>query len=183
MCGIFGVWSTDGQPVDPCLAARALQTLAHRGPDDHGAAGWDGHGPVRATRDAGALGGSRVVLAHRRLSILDLSEAGWQPMLSADGRYALVFNGEIYNFVELRRELEAAGHAFRSHSDTEVLLRAWEQWGPGALPRLVGMFALAVLDTRTGEVSLARDPFGIKPLYYARWRGGWAFASEIKALL
>jgi asparagine synthase (glutamine-hydrolysing) len=183
MCGIFGMWSTGGSAVDPCLPARALRTLAHRGPDDHGALGWDGTAPVRLTRDAGELGGSRVVLAHRRLSILDLSEAGWQPMVSADGRHALVFNGEIYNFVELRRELQAAGHAFHSHSDTEVLLRAWEQWGPECLPRLVGMYAFAVLDTRADRVYLARDPFGIKPLYYARWADGWAFASEIKALL
>ncbi|HEU4883211.1 MAG TPA: asparagine synthase (glutamine-hydrolyzing) [Longimicrobium sp.] len=181
MCGIFGLWSD--APLDPCLAARALRTLRHRGPDDHGALGWDGAGPVRLTRDAAELGGSRVVLAHRRLSILDLSEAGWQPMTTPDGRYSLVFNGEIYNFVELRAELEAAGHVFRSHSDTEVLLHAWQRWGPAALQRLVGMFALAVLDTQGRRVYLARDPFGIKPLYWARWEGGFAFASEVKALL
>jgi asparagine synthase (glutamine-hydrolysing) len=181
MCGIFGLWSD--APVDPCLAARALTTLRHRGPDDHGALGWDGAGPVRLTRDAGELGGSRVLLAHRRLSILDLSEAGWQPMATPDGRYSLIFNGEIYNFVELRAELEAAGHVFRSHSDTEVLLQAWAKWGPQVLPRLVGMFAFAVLDTQARRLYLARDPFGIKPLYYARWQGGFAFASEIKALL
>ncbi|WP_420129553.1 asparagine synthase (glutamine-hydrolyzing) [Longimicrobium sp.] len=181
MCGIFGLWGD--APVDPCLAARALTTLRHRGPDDHGALGWDGDGPVRLTRDAGTLGGSRVVLAHRRLSILDLSEAGWQPMTTPDGRWSLVFNGEIYNFVELRAELEAAGHVFRSHSDTEVLLQGWARWGPDVLPRLTGMFAFALLDVRARRVFLARDPFGIKPLYHARWAGGFAFSSEIKALL
>ncbi|HYR10217.1 MAG TPA: asparagine synthase (glutamine-hydrolyzing), partial [Longimicrobium sp.] len=140
-------------------------------------------GPPRLAREADALSPSRVVFVHRRLSILDLSQAGWQPMTTPDGRYVLVFNGEIYNFVELRRELEAAGHAFRSHSDTEVLLQAWVRWGPAAIPRLVGMFAFAVLDTVERRVVLARDPFGIKPLYYTAWSGGLAFASEIKALL
>lgn len=183
MCGIFGLWGGPATRVDPTLAARALRTLAHRGPDDYGLLAWCGEGTPRLSRAADELPHGRVVLAHRRLSILDLSEAGWQPMATPDGRYAIVFNGEIYNFVELRRELEAAGHVFRSHSDTEVLLQAWVRWGPDALPRMMGMFAFAVLDTVERRVWLARDPFGIKPLYYTAWNGGFAFSSEIKALL
>ncbi len=124
-----------------------------------------------------------LALGFRRLSIIDLSETGHQPMPSSDGRYWIIFNGEIYNYVELRMELEALGHRFRSHSDTEVLLAAYAQWGPKALLRLVGMFACAILDTHERKLFLARDPFGIKPLYYVRSAGFFAFASEIKALL
>ncbi len=156
--------------------------IAHRGPDD---AGWlvshEGH----QTRGRGPMcsGGADAVLLHRRLAIIDLTEAGWQPMLSADGRYAIVFNGEIYNYRELRDELAALGYTFHSQSDTEVLLVAWAAWGRAALTRLTGMFAFALLDQQQRTLVLARDPFGIKPLYYTRWGGGLAFASEIKALL
>ncbi|MGH2585608.1 MAG: asparagine synthase (glutamine-hydrolyzing), partial [Dehalococcoidia bacterium] len=124
-----------------------------------------------------------VFLMNRRLAILDLSEAGWQPMTAVEGRYFLVFNGEIYNFIELRGELEALGHTFRSGSDTEVLLAAYIEWGPRALTRLVGMFAFAILDTCKRSLFLARDFSGIKPLYYATPGNAFAFASEIKALL
>ena len=124
-----------------------------------------------------------VGLAHRRLSIIDLSETGWQPMSSPDGRYHIVYNGEIYNYIELREELLKRGHRFRGESDTEVLLAACAEWGTSAFPRLVGMFAFALLDTAEHRLLLARDFMGIKPLYYATWPGGLAFASEIKALL
>jgi len=124
-----------------------------------------------------------AVLVHRRLSILDLTSAGWQPMGTGDGRYYIVFNGEIYNYVELRHELKSLGHRFHSRSDTEVLLAAYAQWGRRALNRLVGMFAFAILDIETRKLFLARDFFGIKPLYYTYWRDGFAFASEIKVLL
>jgi asparagine synthase (glutamine-hydrolysing) len=124
-----------------------------------------------------------LVFGFRRLAILDLSSAGHQPMRTPDGRYYIILNGEIYNYLELRAELEALGHTFRSHSDTEVLLNAYVRWGAAALNRLVGMFAFAVLDVHERMLFLARDFFGIKPCYYAYWRGGLAFASEIKALL
>jgi asparagine synthase (glutamine-hydrolysing) len=177
MCGIAGyVTGSDRRPV-AAFQQSVLRTLAHRGPDD---AGWltdreigSSHMPA----DPGRWG-----LLHRRLAILDLSALGHQPMLSPDGRYAITFNGEIYNYVELRRELEKEGACFASQSDTEVLLQAYARWGPACLPRLVGMFALAITDRDRRRMFLARDPFGIKPLYYARPGGGFAFASEIKAL-
>jgi asparagine synthase (glutamine-hydrolysing) len=181
MCGIAGFLGAPG----PALAAVRDWggCLAHRGPDDLGVAvlGEDG---LHLGRDAGRItAGSRAVLWHRRLSILDLSPAGWQPMSSADGRHHLILNGEIYNYLELRAELEREGVRFRSRSDTEVLLEAWRRWGAGVLPRLTGMFAFALLDTVGGRLVLARDPFGIKPLLHAGWTGGFAFASEPKALL
>jgi asparagine synthase (glutamine-hydrolysing) len=128
-------------------------------------------------------GPSEVVLIHQRLSILDLSPAGWQPMTTGDRRYYIIFNGEIYNYIELRQELETAGHQFVSRSDTEVLLAAYVRWGKGMLERLVGMFALAILDTKERRLLLARDCFGIKPLYYTHFRDGLAFASELRPLL
>ena len=123
------------------------------------------------------------MLLNRRLSIIDLTDAGWQPMGTPDGRYYITFNGQIYNYVELRRELAALGRRFRSNSDTEVLLNAYACWGLAALPRLEGMFAFAILDTRERKLVLARDFFGIKPLYYCYPSEGFAFASEQKALL
>jgi asparagine synthase (glutamine-hydrolysing) len=144
--------------------------LAHRGPD--GARSWSTETP-RAV----------VGLGHRRLSIIDLSEAADQPMFDRSGSLALVYNGEIYNYVELREELTAAGRAFSTQSDTEVLLAAYEHWGRECLPRLNGMFAFALWDGRRGELFLARDRFGEKPLFYTRLPGGgYAFASEMKAL-
>jgi len=126
---------------------------------------------------------AQVGFCHQRLAIIDLTEGGWQPMCTADGRYALVFNGEIYNYIELRAELEKCGHTFSSESDSEVLLEAFAEWGAAAASRLVGMFAFAILDTFARTVTLVRDPFGIKPLHYATWPGGLGFASEIKSLL
>src|SRR5262249_7302449 len=151
-------------------------------PDDDG---WLTVAPagVRQGRGTSWPADAEVLLLHRRLSILDLSAAGWQPMSTPDGRYHLVYNGEIYNYLELRAELEALGHSFPSHSATEVLPHAWAGWREGALLRLVGMFAFAVLDTQGRQLVLARDCFGIKPLYYACPAGAFAFASEIKILL
>ncbi len=177
MCGIAGIV---GRPADG--ASAFLDVLRHRGPDDHGWLSAGRHG-VRLGRGPVGREPAEVVLVHRRLSILDLSDAGWQPMGTADGRYYIVFNGEIYNFVELRAELEHLGHTFRSHSDTEVLLHAYAEWGSAVLPRLVGMFAFALFDRVERKVVLARDFFGIKPLYYTRVGESLLFASEIKALL
>ena len=145
------------------------ESMAHRGPDDRGL----------LFRDAEGL-----ALAHNRLSIIDLSPAGRQPMFSEDGRLALVFNGEVYNFLELREELLGAGHRFASRTDSEVVVHGYEEWGPGVVERLCGMFAFAIWDDRTKALFLARDPMGIKPLYY--WQsplGGIYFSSEIKAFL
>jgi asparagine synthase (glutamine-hydrolysing) len=171
MCGIAGIVSPHGPELSRAWAERSLSTLEHRGPDDRG----------RFEMPPGR--GAHAALMHRRLSILDLTPGGKQPMATPDGRYHLVFNGEIYNHLELREELEREGVVFRSRSDTEVLLHALARWGTQALPRLVGMFGLGLLDLRARRLLLARDPFGIKPLYYVRSGATFAFASEIKALL
>lgn len=171
MCGISGLFRPGGlQREDEDNVRRINETLHHRGPDDVGV--W-AHGP----------GG--VVLAQRRLAIQDLSPAGAQPMHSASGRYSITFNGEIYNFHELRAALEAEGRApaWRGHSDTEVLLAAIEAYGiEAALKRLSGMFAFALFDHETGAFTLARDPFGEKPLHVGWLGGALVFASELKAL-
>lgn len=170
MCGIVAVIDPRG-PVAPHVLAAMRDRLAHRGPD--GAGLWTG--------ESGRAG---VGLGHRRLAILDLTDASAQPMASPDGRYQLVYNGEVYNYVELRAELEQAGHAFRTTGDTEVLLAAYARWGAGCLERLNGMFAFAVWDTVERRLFAARDRFGEKPLFWAPLEGGGvALASEIKALL
>jgi asparagine synthase (glutamine-hydrolysing) len=124
-----------------------------------------------------------VLFGHRRLAIIDLSEAARQPMSTPDGRFHLSFNGEIYNYREIRAELKNLGHSFRTSSDAEVLLEGWRRWGKALLPRLIGMFAFAVFDSERASVLLARDPFGIKPLYYVQDRHRIVFASEIAPLL
>jgi len=180
LCGIAGIALR--KPGALGWAVRALQGLRHRGPDDQGWLAWS---PAAAASRGKTWDGAQgsVLLVHRRLSILDLSEQGWQPMSSPDERYHLVYNGEIYNYLELRQELQALGYCFRSHSDTEVLLAAWAHWGTASLKRLVGMFAFAVLDTREQSLHLVRDFFGIKPLYYSAFAEGVGFASEIPVLL
>ncbi|HZS30765.1 MAG TPA: asparagine synthase (glutamine-hydrolyzing) [Gaiellaceae bacterium] len=166
MCGIAGILGLDGQPAPQSVLERMTAVLAHRGPDGHG------------THVSGAVG-----LGNRRLAILDLSAAGAQPMLNEAGDVALTYNGEVYNFRELRAELERTGRPFRSHSDTEVVLRAYEEWGPRFVERLNGMFALAVWDGRSRTLLLARDRYGIKPLYTTRVGSTFLFASEIKSFL
>jgi asparagine synthase (glutamine-hydrolysing) len=167
MCGIVGVLSI--KPLDASLPLAAMRdVMSHRGPDDEGI-WWS------ADRCVG--------LAHRRLSIIDLSPLGHQPMLDATGELAITFNGEIYNFLDLRAELESQGHAFRSHSDTEVILAAYRQWGAGMLERLNGMFALVLYDARERTVLLARDRAGEKPLFIRRSPGRLVFASELKAIM
>ena len=167
MCGIAGkLWYDPCRVVDEAVVRRMCRALAHRGPDDEG------------IRVQGPIG-----LGHRRLSIIDLSPAGHQPMGNEDGSVWVVFNGEIYNFLELRRDLERAGHRFRSRSDTEVLLRLYEQRGEDCVTELRGMFAFAIWNERTRTLLLARDRLGVKPLFYRAGRESLVFASELKALL
>ncbi len=166
MCGLAGVLNLDGAPVSPESLKRMTDLIAHRGPDGEGH--WiDGN----------------VGLGHRRLAIIDLSPGGHQPKQTADGRFVVSYNGEIYNFKELRTELEAKGHHFHSQSDTEVLLSALAEWGISALDRFNGMFAFALWDRKEKQMTLARDRYGIKPLYYTICNGSLLFASESKAFL
>ncbi len=167
MCGICGVV---GQ-ADEQLINSMLARMAHRGPDDEGVY-------IAETSTT-----ERVGLGHLRLSIIDLSPAGHEPMPDRSNQIWLTFNGEIYNFKELRRELEALGHVFKSDTDAEVIIYAYREWGRECLSRLNGMFAFAIWDARDESLLLARDRLGIKPLYYADTPAGFAFASEIKALL
>lgn len=167
MCGIAGIFDFGEQrPIDRSLLARMTEALAHRGPDGHGLHVEPGLG-----------------FGHRRLSIIDLA-AGKQPMACADGEVIVTFNGEIYNFRELRRELETAGARFATHSDTEVILHAWRAWGEACVERFNGMFAFALWDRPSQTLFMARDRLGIKPLYYAPLDTGQIiFGSELKALL
>jgi asparagine synthase (glutamine-hydrolysing) len=166
MCGICGVLDFRRGAPEPELLWRMNETLRHRGPDD-----------------AGVFVDGPVALGHRRLSIIDLSPTGHQPMASPDGSVVLVYNGETYNFPELRSELEARGHAFRGTSDTEVVLHAYLEWGEASFARLNGMFALALWDGRSRRLLLARDRFGIKPLFFRYRDDRLVFGSEIKAIL
>lgn len=181
MCGIAGIVQTRDADLEQALQDLS-GALVHRGPDDLGYLQWDGGSRLHLARTT-TRQKTLVGFAHRRLKIIDLSDTGWQPMTSADARYHLIFNGEIYNYVELRRELSGLGHVFRGTSDTEVLLAAFAEWGTKLFPRLVGMFAFAVLDTTRRRVTIARDPFGIKPLFMSRTASSFAFASELNALL
>ncbi|MFH0786878.1 MAG: asparagine synthase (glutamine-hydrolyzing) [Pseudomonadota bacterium] len=161
MCGICGFnWSDD------LLGKSLCQTIKHRGPDQEGIFSEEG-----------------ITLGFRRLSIIDLSEQGNQPMANEDGSVQLVFNGEIYNFLELRKELAGKGHLFRGHSDSEVIVHAYEEWSEDFLSHLQGMFAIGLWDRKKRNLIIARDRLGIKPLYYYFQKGRLAFASEIKSLL
>jgi asparagine synthase (glutamine-hydrolysing) len=166
MCGIAGVVEIGGGAADAALLERMGALLAHRGPDG-----------------SGMLVEGSVGLGHRRLAIIDLSDEGSQPMTSEDGALTIVYNGEVFNYLELREELRAAGQTFRTGTDTEVVLAAYAAWGRDCLAHLNGMFAFAIFDRRRGEVLLARDRLGVKPLYYALAGPRLLFASECKALL
>lgn len=166
MCGISGFVRLDGSAVTPQTISAMNAAIAHRGPDDEGT--WI-QGPVG--------------LGNRRLAIIDLSPAGHQPMSNEDGKVVITYSGELYNFRDLRTELEAAGHRFRSNSDTEVLVHAYEEYGIGFLGRLNGHFAFAIWDDRQRRLVLARDRFGTHPLYYQAGGGQLIFASEVKAIL
>ncbi len=199
MCGILGLLQSE--PFDGHELREMNRLLRHRGPDDEGllVATSDGcalfggddtpravfsshipYAPRSALEDSWHSSGGGVALGHRRLAIVDLSAHGHQPMSYRD-RYWITFNGEIYNHIELRQELGSLGHRFSSHSDTEVILAAYSQWGTRCLEKFNGMWGLAILDRETGSLFLARDRFGIKPLYYRHANGRFAFASEIKA--
>jgi asparagine synthase (glutamine-hydrolysing) len=165
MCGICGTFDQSGAAADRDLLGRMIRVLTHRGPDG-----------------MGEYVDGEVALGHLRLSIIDV-EGGAQPIDNEDGSLQVVFNGEIYNFVELRRELETHGHRFKTRSDTEVIVHAYEQWGGDCVRHFNGMFAFAIWDSRRRELFIARDHLGIKPLYYAHVGRRVLFASEIKALL
>jgi asparagine synthase (glutamine-hydrolysing) len=209
MCGIVGIVSLSGKPIDPNAPKRMCDTIAHRGPDDAGyvffnhgrtpsgqGSSWvrfcdaefrhiNEHLPVFGGEYSRTELGERdftLALGHRRLSILDLTPAGHQPMCSSDRLLWIVHNGEIYNFLELRRDLEAKGYKFRTRTDTEVILALWEEHGSACLEMLDGMFSFAIYDRRDNTLTLARDRFGVKPVYYAIADGQLAFASEAKAL-
>jgi asparagine synthase (glutamine-hydrolysing) len=165
MCGISGIFNRNGVPIDRATLDRMTTSIRHRGPDGHG-----------CFVDGG------IGLGHRRLSIIDLG-GGTQPMVNEDGSIQLIFNGEIYNFVELRSELEALGHRFKTRSDTEVIIHGYEQWGADCTKRFNGIFAFALWDKTNRELFLARDHLGVKPLYYTAIGDRFLFASEIKALM
>jgi len=167
MCGICGELNFQGKPVEPRHIEAMTAALVHRGPDD---------GNIYCQ---GSIG-----LGHRRLSIIDLSSSGRQPMWSNDGSLGIVFNGEIYNYPDMRKELIGKGYHFNSTTDTEVVVNAIHCWGMDrALSRFTGMFALAVWDKRTRKIFLARDRVGIKPLFYFITRERLLFGSEVKALI
>src|SRR5688500_9360897 len=172
MCGIAGLFDLRASPRDrdpAATAQRMVDTLAHRGPDGS---------------DAWADPAAGIGLAHRRLAIVDLTPTGAQPMHSADGRFVITYNGEVYNFQELRAELGALGHAFRGTSDTEVMLAAFKQWGvTEATKRFVGMFAFALFDRRERILHLVRDRVGVKPLFWTIQDGAFLFGSELRALM
>jgi asparagine synthase (glutamine-hydrolysing) len=197
MCGILGIITPASMSVDLHKARRALALIRHRGPDDEGYLLVNyAKGEVVPCRgsdtdlrvglpdiDAYAEKSFNILLGHRRLSIIDLSPLGHQPMGSGDGRYWIVYNGEVYNYLELKRELSQKGYLFKGTSDTEVILAAYQEWGSAMLNRFIGMFAFAILDLAEKTIFLARDFFGIKPLYYSLVGNRFSFASEIKPLL
>jgi len=165
MCGIAGIVDLAGRPLDPALVRKLCAALGHRGPDDEGYY-LNGH----------------VALGQRRLAILDVA-GGRQPMSNENGSVWVTFNGEIYNFQELRRDLEKLGFRFATRSDTEVILHAYEAYGSSCVERFRGMFAFALWEQRAQTLVLARDRVGKKPLFYAEVDGQWAFASELQGLL
>lgn len=169
MCGLVGGYGWANEIDANRAVVAASHQLLHRGPDGHGVS-------------FGEVGDLWWGLGHQRLAVIDLDDDAHQPMWSRDGRFGLVFNGEIYNYRELRLELSRRGKQFQTDSDTEVLLQAWSEWGPTALPRFTGMFAFAIVDSLTNVITCARDAFGIKPLHYVRRGREYYFASEISAL-
>jgi asparagine synthase (glutamine-hydrolysing) len=206
MCGIAGIYSISGRPVEPFDIMRLSDSQAHRGPNDGGcvllapqqrddvryyeltAQDLSHSLPDLQTRGLSSAASPaasrfRLALGHRRLAILDLTQSGHQPMANRARTVWITYNGEIYNYVELKKELTAKGYEFVSGTDTEVIVHLYEEFGPACIERLNGMFAFAIWDDRAQTLLLARDRYGIKPLYYTEVHGTLAFASEVKALL
>ncbi|MEL6823780.1 MAG: asparagine synthase (glutamine-hydrolyzing), partial [Calditrichota bacterium] len=166
MCGITGIFNVSGKPVSINTLREMTDVVAHRGPDGSGF--WTE---------------SFIGFGHRRLAIIDLSPSGHQPMQTDDGNFVITYNGEVYNYQNLRIELETKGHRFRSETDTEIVLKAFQEWGTESIQKLNGMFAFAIWDNRSNVLHLARDRYGIKPLYYYFRDGVFLFGSEVKSLL
>jgi len=169
MCGLVGIYTTDPSDNPDQRFSDAMKALDHRGPDDSGI-------------ERLQLADNRLLFGHKRLSIIDLSADGRQPMKSSNGQYTMTFNGEIYNYIELRNDLKGLGYSFLTATDSEVLLTAWQEWGVDCLNRLDGMFAFVIHDLKENTLHCVRDPFGIKPLYYYRSETHFCFASELRAL-
>lgn len=184
MCGLAGIYSYSGRATEPSVLARMTHSLAHRGPDSFGFC-FAGEKLTTTWREKNppVIEDRGIALGHRRLRILDLSDAGDQPLFSQDGRYCIVYNGEVYNYLELRDELQALGHSFKTTTDTEVVLTAYAQWGKHSFNKLNGMWALLIWDSHERTVTACRDRFGIKPLYYQAINGAILFGSEVKAIL
>ena len=172
MCGISGIYNLNNEPVSRSLLKDMTDVLLHRGPDDEG----------YILLNSGD-GSSDIAFGHRRLSIIDLSSSGHQPMPNEDKSIWITYNGEVYNYIELREELEKAGHVFNSKTDTEVIIHAYEAWGEECLRRFNGMWAFAIWDFNKKRLFCARDRLGVKPFYYIYNKKQFAFASEIKSLL
>lgn len=193
MCGIAGIISLSGQPIKTDIILHMLTKIAHRGPNGKGIFSDDGsrllwtdiHGKVHHLEHPWPVKGERpvVVLGHRRLAIIDLTEAGHQPMTDEEMRYWITYNGEVYNYIEIREELTAKGHSFRTQTDTEVILAAFREWGESCLNRFNGMWGFAIWDAKERNLCISRDRFGVKPLYICKTKGALCFASEAKALV
>lgn len=183
MCGIGGIVRKKESSFSLVDLPALGQAISHRGPDDHGYLVWEKNKIPSISREFKNYPQATVGLVHRRLSIIDATQAGWQPMSSPDGRYHIVYNGEFYNYLEIKKELQTLGHVFKTRCDTEVLLTSFVQWGKDMLQKIVGMFSFAILDVKKSTLLIVRDFFGIKPLYYTFVSGAFIFASEIKALL
>ncbi|KAB8036809.1 asparagine synthase (glutamine-hydrolyzing) [Silvanigrella paludirubra] len=182
MCGIFGIFKRDSK-VFKFDSSHLYKSLLHRGPDGQGYLYYNKGRNIKLVNELLDFNSSEVFLAHFRLSILDLSDSGRQPMPCNDKRFYITFNGEIYNYIEIREELKVLGYEFQSNSDTEVLLNAYKEWGKDCLLKLNGMFAFCIFDSQERKLLLARDYFGIKPLFFYFDKDSFVFASEIKAIL
>ncbi len=185
MCGLFGMLLNKGYNKNEIFINKIKHFLNHRGPDGLGCVVWNESSTFvkKIDKNLNNLDNFKILLWHTRLSILDLSDNGSQPMVSEDGRFALAYNGEIYNFLEIKQKLIKLNYNFKSESDTEVLIKAWQHWGQNCLKLFNGMFAFSLIDLRLKKLYLVRDIFGIKPLYWAQNEKGIFFSSEISPLL